>query len=108
MSHSQLSLASLPLTSLNSILPKPLTFITIAATLSFLISIVTRQSYLQSSSHLESTLQSLEIVQSLRSDPSYIELERGYSMLSDDERRVHLTAGTLSGKGKLEIEPLVF
>jgi len=108
MSHAQQSLASLPLASLNYILPKPLAFLVIAATLSLLTNVVTRQPSSKSSSQLESALQSLQIVQTLRSNSSYTELKRGYSMLSDEERKSHLTAGSLSGNGKLAIEPLVF
>src|SRR5439155_272909 len=94
--------------SLNSILPKPLTFITLAATLSLLTNIVTRQQSSKLTSQVESALQSLQIVQTLRSDSSYTELGRGYSMFTDEERKCLLTAGSLLGNGKMAIEPLVF
>ncbi|CAG8564714.1 840_t:CDS:2 [Paraglomus occultum] len=103
MSNAQHSLASL-----NHILPKPLTFITLAATLSLVTNIVNRKQSSKLTSQVESALQSLQIVQTLRSDPSYVELNRGYSMFSDEAKKSHLTAGSLSGNGKVAIEPLVF
>ncbi|GBB88451.1 hypothetical protein RclHR1_00150047 [Rhizophagus clarus] len=56
---------------------------------------------------IEQQIFSLPIVKELKNDPSYKE-SRAYEHISEDRLSHHLTAGTLSGEGKVIVRPLIF
>ncbi|CAG8521234.1 15230_t:CDS:2 [Dentiscutata heterogama] len=63
------------------------------------------KSYINS---LESQADKLSIVSLLRSDPMFEEIKRPYDHIEHEHRSHHFTAGTLQGKGKFAISPIVF
>jgi hypothetical protein len=56
---------------------------------------------------IEKQIFSLPIVKELRNDSSYEE-SRGYEHITEEQLEHHFTAGTLSGKGKVTVRPLIF
>ncbi|KAF0402087.1 mitochondrial protein [Gigaspora margarita] len=63
------------------------------------------KSYINS---LESQVDKLSIVSLLRSDPMFEEVKSSYDHIEPERRSHHFTAGTLQGKGKLAIRPILF
>ena len=100
-------------------LEKSVTLIGLVAGLSFILSTsltkyfnsnsqdktqIEQQRYINS---IEQQFFSLQIVKELKNDSSFSE-SRGYENASEEQLKRHFTAGTLRGKGKLVVRPLVF
>src|SRR4051794_3749652 len=56
---------------------------------------------------IEQQIFSLPIVKELKNDSSYTE-SRGYEHVAEEQLTHHFTAGTLNGKGKVTVRPLIF
>src|SRR6185369_8635570 len=56
---------------------------------------------------LEQMVSSLPLVKQLRKDMAWEE-SRGYPLMSEEIRKHHFTVGTLSGKDKLAMLPIIF
>ncbi|PKC14844.1 Thioesterase/thiol ester dehydrase-isomerase [Rhizophagus irregularis] len=65
---------------------------------------IDEQQYINS---IEQQIFSLPIVKELKNDSSYRE-SRGYEHIKEEQLNHHFTAGTLNGKGKVTVKPLIF